>query len=114
MDLPRETFLAQSNFLADFLAGDFYCIRNRWRPPTAEQIISYNPDRSVRLRVDDIIIDEVKVDLTRGSSNPMDNVRFFHFAHSTDKLKMPRDQISSMFPMSCRVRSGTCSSLIPS
>lgn len=76
---------------------------SRWRPPTAQQIISYNSDSAVQLRPENIIIDEVKVDLTRGNSNPMDNVSFFYFANDTEKFTMTPNQTSSMFPMNCRV-----------
>jgi len=73
--------------------------------PTAEDIVSRCTSSSVQLQARDIIVDEVKVDLTNGSGNPMDNVSFFHYLDSHEKIKLEADQISGMFPMNNRVRS---------
>lgn len=72
-------------------------------PPTAADIIAAKG--SNLLRADDIIISEVKVDLTKGDRNPMDNVSFFDYPESTEKRKVPPHQISTMFPICNRVSS---------
>lgn len=55
------------------------------------------------LREEDIIISEVKVDLTKGDKNPMDNVSFFDYPESKEKRKVPPHHISAMFPVCNRV-----------
>ena len=44
------------------------------------------------------------MDLTKGDSNPMDNVSFFDYPQSTEKRRVPQHQISTMFPICNRVR----------
>ena len=72
-------------------------------PPTAADIIAAKG--SNLLKADDIIISEVKVDLTKGDRNPMDNVSFFDYPESSEKRKVPPHQISTMFPICNRVSS---------
>ncbi len=75
----------------------------RWVTPTPADIIAAKG--SHLLRAEDIIISEVKVDLTKGDRNPMDNVSFFDYPESTEKRKVPPHQISTMFPICNRVSS---------
>lgn len=42
-------------------------LRARWEPPTAQDIVSHASNSSVRLRPEDVIVDEARVDLTRCS-----------------------------------------------
>ncbi|CAL8464238.1 g3773 [Coccomyxa elongata] len=73
-----------------------------WKEPSAQDIASHNSDSSASLNLDNIIIDVARVDLSRGSQNPMDSVSFFDYADSVEKKKMPADQIGTMFPI-CNV-----------
>ena len=75
----------------------------RWVLPTAAEIIAAKA--SNLLSIDDVIISEVKVDLTKGDRNPMENVSFFDYPESTEKRKVPPHQISTMFPICSRVSS---------
>ena len=45
--------------------NDRPAVNTRWEPPTAQDIISHSSDPGVRLRVDNVIVDEARVDLTR-------------------------------------------------
>ena len=44
---------------------------SRWEPPTAQDIVSHGSNSSVRLRAEDVIVDEARVDLTRCGSTCM-------------------------------------------
>ena len=88
-----------------FLDQPEHCLACRWEPPTAADIIKHGSSTTqAELREDDIIISQVKVDLTKGDSNPMDNVSFFDYPQSTEKRRVPQHQISTMFPICNRVR----------
>ena len=58
-------------------AEDIRCLSEvrRWRKPEAEDVVGYNSSRDVALRPEDVILVDVKIDLTNGENNPVDRVR---------------------------------------
>ncbi|KAK9918697.1 hypothetical protein WJX75_006087 [Coccomyxa subellipsoidea] len=97
-------------FVDEFIVPREELDADSWKEPSAQDIVSHSSDSSVKLDPDNIIIDVAKVDLTKGSQNPMDSVSFFHHAESTEKVSLKANQISTMFPLSnlekhCRIYS---------
>ena len=48
---------------------------HRWRKPEAVDVVGYNSSSDVALRPEDVILVDVKIDLTNGENNPVDRVR---------------------------------------
>ncbi len=47
----------------------------RWRLPDAADVTGHNSSSEVDLRPEDVILIDVRIDLTSGASNPLDKAR---------------------------------------
>ena len=84
-------------YVADALVPSEIVMSGRWTPPTPEDVVSYHSNNGdVDLRVDDVIIQENKIDYSMASQNPLDSVHFYDYIGDTNKRKLRPDQISSM------------------
>ena len=75
-DLEAVTPLVSAALNLDCAVGG-RCLHEcrRWRKPEAEDVVGYNSSSDVSLRPEDVILVDVKIDLTNGENNPVDRVR---------------------------------------
>lgn len=65
---------------------------------TPQDIICAQKSGGVTLREEDIAVSNVKIDLTRGTNNPLESINFFEDYNSRDKFSINKDQISHLLP----------------
>ncbi|KAJ9554415.1 hypothetical protein OSB04_018460 [Centaurea solstitialis] len=65
---------------------------------TAQDIICSQKSGGVTLREEDLAVSNVKIDLTRGTSNPLESINFFEDYDSKQKFQISKDQISHLLP----------------
>lgn len=71
--------------------------RGHWKAPRPEDVVAcYSGDGGVKLRAEDVIVQENKIDYSMSNRNPLDHVHFFDYLESKEKRKLRPDQISSM------------------
>ncbi len=70
--------------------------RGRWQAPSAQDIVNCYGGSDVKLRAEDIIIQENKIDFSMKNDNPLDHVHFYDFIESNEKRKLRPEQMSSM------------------
>ncbi|KAH6558067.1 hypothetical protein KP509_1Z079700 [Ceratopteris richardii] len=63
-----------------------------------EDIACAQVKSGVHLSPDDIIVSNVKIDLTRGKEDPVQRVHFFKDYESDEKFIIPKDRISHLLP----------------
>jgi hypothetical protein len=78
-----------------------------WKPPNEQSIADLLPSGS-RVGRDDIIVTSLRLNLTAGNSNPLDNVSFFDMYESTEKrvlkhsdmtaLQLQNHEVNTLFP----------------
>lgn len=70
-----------------------------WKPPSPEDVVAGYRGRNspgIKLRPEDIIVQENKINYSMRNLNPLDNVHFYDYIGSTEKRTLKPDQISSM------------------
>lgn len=70
--------------------------RGRWEAPTAQDVINCYRGNDVKLKAEDVIIQENKINYSMKDSNPLDHVHFYDYIESNEKRKLRPEQISSM------------------
>ncbi|XP_048498926.1 uncharacterized protein LOC104907653 isoform X2 [Beta vulgaris subsp. vulgaris] len=65
---------------------------------TPQDIICSQKCCGVTLKEDDIAVSNVRIDLTRGTLNPLEHIRFFQDYHSSSKFSIPDERISHLLP----------------
>ncbi|KMZ70593.1 SAM domain and HD domain-containing protein [Zostera marina] len=65
---------------------------------TARDIICSQKSSRVTLREEDVIVSNVKIDLTRGQCNPLESTYFFKDYSTDEKLTITHDRISHLLP----------------
>ncbi|KAL6977241.1 hypothetical protein U1Q18_026037 [Sarracenia purpurea var. burkii] len=65
---------------------------------TPQDIICSQKTGGVMLKEEDVIVSNVKIDLTRGRNNPIDRVNFFKDYESNDKFPIQDEHISHLLP----------------
>lgn len=65
---------------------------------TPQAIICCQDSGDVTLKEEDIVVTNVKIDLTRGKDNPLEIVNFFEDYASTEKIKIHDHRVSHMLP----------------
>lgn len=83
-------------YVTDALIPQDVLQSNNWRAPTAQDIVNSYRGSDVRLRAEDVILQENKIDYSKRDKNPLDSVHFFDHLGATEKRKLRPDQISSM------------------
>lgn len=64
----------------------------------AEDIVCSQVKSGVNLSPDDIVVSNVKIDLTRGKEDPVQRVHFFKDYVSDEKFIIPKERISHLLP----------------
>ncbi|CAL1383499.1 unnamed protein product [Linum trigynum] len=75
---------------------------DHFKDVTPQDIICSQRSSDVTLKEEDIAVSTVKIDLTRGSSNPLESVKFFQDYDSTDRFTIPVERISHLVPAVCQ------------
>ncbi|KAL4574087.1 hypothetical protein LXL04_020910 [Taraxacum kok-saghyz] len=65
---------------------------------TPQDIICSQKSGGISLREEDIAVSNVKIDLTKGTNNPLESIHFFEDYNSKDKFSICKDQISHLLP----------------
>ncbi|KAJ7953628.1 deoxynucleoside triphosphate triphosphohydrolase SAMHD1-like [Quillaja saponaria] len=65
---------------------------------TAQDIVCSQKNGGTTLREDDIVVSNVKIDLTRGRKNPLERISFFQDYESSEKFSIKDDRISHLLP----------------
>ncbi|CAL9101633.1 unnamed protein product [Musa textilis] len=71
---------------------------------TPQDVVCSQKANGVQLKVEDIAVSNVKIDLTRGKHNPLESISFFKDYHSVKKFSITDDRISHLLPASCQDR----------
>ncbi|GAB2214238.1 hypothetical protein Droror1_Dr00018579 [Drosera rotundifolia] len=69
---------------------------------TAQDIICSQVSGRATLKEEDIAVSNVKIDLTRGSRNPLGRIMFFQDYESDEKFPIQDDQVSHLLPGCCQ------------
>ncbi|CAI0462532.1 unnamed protein product, partial [Linum tenue] len=75
---------------------------DHFKDVTPQDIICSQRSSDVTLKEEDIAVSTAKIDLTRGSSNPLESVKFFQDYDSTDSFTIPVERISHLVPAVCQ------------
>ncbi|PON36653.1 HD domain containing protein [Parasponia andersonii] len=67
---------------------------------TAQDIVCSQKNGGVILREEDVAVSNVKIDLTRGRHNPLENIHFFKDYESDEKFSISDERISHLLPTS--------------
>ncbi|KAI3474878.1 hypothetical protein Pfo_030189 [Paulownia fortunei] len=67
---------------------------------TAQDIVCSQKNGGVTLREEDVVVSNVRIDLTRGKHNPLESIKFFKDYDSEDKFSISDDRISHLLPTS--------------
>ncbi|GAB4831482.1 hypothetical protein Ancab_005499 [Ancistrocladus abbreviatus] len=54
------------------------------------------------LKEEDVAVSNVRIDLTCGMQNPLQNIKFFQNFESNEKFSMPDDHVSHLLPACCQ------------
>ncbi|XP_042498660.1 deoxynucleoside triphosphate triphosphohydrolase SAMHD1 homolog [Macadamia integrifolia] len=71
-----------------------------FKPVTAQDIVCSQKSSEVTLREEDVIVSNVKIDLTRGRRSPLESIKFFQDYDSNEKLSIKEEDISLLLPAS--------------
>ncbi|GAB2275360.1 hypothetical protein Dimus_010120 [Dionaea muscipula] len=69
---------------------------------TAQDIICSQVSSRVTLKEEDIAVSIIKIDLTRGCSNPLGRIMFFKDYESDEKFPIQDERVSHMLPVCCQ------------
>ncbi|KAI8471968.1 MAG: hypothetical protein J3K34DRAFT_220944 [Monoraphidium minutum] len=74
--------------------------QSHFKKPTAEDIVSHHTsDGLTRLRPEDVIVSETRINFTAASANPLNKVMFYspHGDQDDEPFGLQQDQVSSLF-----------------
>ncbi|XP_042454267.1 deoxynucleoside triphosphate triphosphohydrolase SAMHD1 homolog [Zingiber officinale] len=71
---------------------------------TPQDIICSQKANGINLKAEDIVVSNVKIDLTRGKHNPLESISFFKDYYSEEKFNITDDRISHLLPACCQDR----------
>ncbi|KAJ8773800.1 hypothetical protein K2173_008263 [Erythroxylum novogranatense] len=69
---------------------------------TPQDVVCSQSSGNVTLNEEDVAVSNVKIDLTRGESNPLESVRFFEDYETATKLRIPEERVTHLMPAYCR------------
>ncbi|KAL0351001.1 UNVERIFIED_CONTAM: Deoxynucleoside triphosphate triphosphohydrolase SAMHD1 [Sesamum radiatum] len=67
---------------------------------TARDIVCSQKNGGATLREEDVVVSNVRIDLTRGKHNPLESIKFFKDYDSDEKFSISDDRISHLLPSS--------------
>ncbi|KAK9272872.1 hypothetical protein L1049_003251 [Liquidambar formosana] len=67
---------------------------------TAQDIVCSQKVGGVMLSEEDVVVSNIRIDLTRGRHNPLESIKFFKDYESDEKFSIPDDRISHLLPTS--------------
>ncbi|XP_011098487.1 deoxynucleoside triphosphate triphosphohydrolase SAMHD1 homolog [Sesamum indicum] len=67
---------------------------------TARDIVCSQKNGGATLREEDVVVSNVRIDLTRGKHNPLESIKFFKDYDSDEKFSISDDRISHLLPTS--------------
>lgn len=71
---------------------------------TPQDIVCSQGNGDITLKEEDVVVCNVKIDLTRGRSNPLENINFFQDFESNEKFPIHDYHISHLLPAFCEDR----------
>ncbi|KAK4763924.1 hypothetical protein SAY87_013362 [Trapa incisa] len=71
---------------------------DHFKPIIPRDIVCSQKSGSVSLKEEDVAVSNVKIDLTRGRSNPLESVNFFKDYESAEKFTIQNSRISHLLP----------------
>lgn len=71
---------------------------------TPQDIVCSQGNGDITLKEEDVVVCNVKIDLTRGRSNPLENINFFQDFESNEKFPIHDYRISHLLPAFCEDR----------
>ncbi|XP_027151707.1 deoxynucleoside triphosphate triphosphohydrolase SAMHD1 homolog isoform X1 [Coffea eugenioides] len=71
---------------------------DHFKVATPQDIVCSQRSGGITLKEEDIIVTNVKIDLTRGRENPLESIKFFEDFASTEKFSIKDDRISHLLP----------------
>ncbi|XP_074310816.1 uncharacterized protein LOC141646772 isoform X2 [Silene latifolia] len=105
---PDEELKEAKDLIKRIRRRDLYQFCNEYSVPredlehfrnvTPQDIICSQKSGGVTLKEDDVIVSNVKIDLTRGRLNPLEHINFFQDHHSHEKFPIRDDRISHLLP----------------
>ncbi|XP_038982991.1 deoxynucleoside triphosphate triphosphohydrolase SAMHD1 homolog isoform X2 [Phoenix dactylifera] len=69
---------------------------------TSQDIVCSQKANGIELKEEDIVVSNVRIDLTRGKDNPLESINFFKDYDSEKKFTISDDRISHLLPASCQ------------
>lgn len=105
---PDEELTEAKTLIKRIRRRDLYQFCNEYAVPrdkldhfknvTSQDIICSQKSSGVKLKEDDVVVSNVKIDLTRGRLNPLEHINFFQDHHSSNKFQIPDQRISHLLP----------------
>ncbi|CAO2833198.1 unnamed protein product [Amaranthus hypochondriacus] len=105
---PDQELKEAKNLIQRIRRRDLYQFCNEYAVPrdklehfknvTSKDIICSQNSSGVTLKEDDVVVSNVKIDLTRGRLNPLENIKFFQDHRSSNKFPIPDERISHLLP----------------
>ncbi|EYU44738.1 hypothetical protein ABFS82_08G012600 [Erythranthe guttata] len=71
-----------------------------YKKVTAQDIVCSQRSGGSTLREEDVVVSNVRIDLTHGKHNPLERVNFFKDFGSEEKFPIPDDRVSHLLPTS--------------
>ncbi|KAL2523352.1 HD domain-containing metal-dependent phosphohydrolase family protein [Forsythia ovata] len=107
---PDQELKESRDLILRIFRRDLYQFCNEYAVPkdklenfkhvTAQDIVCSQKSSGVTLREEDVVVSNVRIDLTRGRNNPLESVKFFKDYESDEKLSIPDSRISHLLPAS--------------
>ncbi|KAH7852346.1 hypothetical protein Vadar_023735 [Vaccinium darrowii] len=107
---PDQELSEARNLILRIRRRDLYQFCNEYAVPkdkmenfkavTAQDIVCSQRSSGVILREDDVVVSNVRIDLTRGKNNPLESINFFKDYDSEEKFPIPEERISHLLPSS--------------
>jgi hypothetical protein len=71
---------------------------------TPQEIAGFNPNPSLSLHPADIVVHDAKFNYGKGRENPVDSVVFYRDASDTRGMRVRREKVSHMLPVTFQER----------
>ncbi|XP_057947916.1 uncharacterized protein LOC131143690 [Malania oleifera] len=71
---------------------------DHFKDVTPQDIVCSQKSEGITLKEDDVAVSNVRIDLTRGRNNPLENINFFQDYESDEKFPIQENRISHLLP----------------
>ncbi|XP_015894670.2 uncharacterized protein LOC107428617 [Ziziphus jujuba] len=75
---------------------------DHFKDVTSKDIICSQRPGDILLNEEDVVVSNVRIDLSRGKHNPLESINFFQDYESKEKFPIHDDQISNLLPSYCQ------------